>query len=195
MSDDSIFRAAWDDQHEAAVEQAENILKAVSAASDSGFLERSFNSAERMNVPFHMTFIGQKKFSWMESAKTFNAAKPDLCNHVDLRYPAVWCINIFSANRITCSDCAIEEADDNYENSPNICDCCEVAGVSEFHEVMVQTGNFLIAGNICPGCFRQQSYGRSDNGSDTLTKLSEEMGVDLSALDAEMDNIVRNGED
>jgi hypothetical protein len=155
MSDDRIRMSAWEDQHDAAVEQAESMIR------EMGSLGREDDQTRVVDSPFHRTFLGSR-FKWMRSVRAFKAADLRGCRHVDLTSPRPWFVNLHEPRRVLCAPCALLVAEMDRDMRPDVCDHCGAGSVAEFHEIVVQAGNFIIVGNVCPGCYRGQmgSVGR-----------------------------------
>lgn len=151
MDDKDIRMAAWMDQHDAATAHAREIMGAVAENATENEIQMA------ISMPFHETFIGKRHFSWMSTPESFRDSDILRCQHIDVRNPSIWCVNILESNRLMCLECAVFHTDELVKERPNECDCCGVGNVAEFHEVLVQVGNVLVAGNICPGCMREQS--------------------------------------
>lgn len=152
MKGDSAAETAWSDQHDAAVADAENLLGTM-ATAHGGTGRRS--SLESNDSPFHTTFLG-RQFGWLESETSFRSAGLRSCRHVSPSRPSVWFVNLHEPKRVLCAKCALKEAEQDADARPDVCDSCSASGVSKFHEVAVQTGNFVVVGNICPECYSVQ---------------------------------------
>lgn len=155
MSDDNdkIRRIAWQDQVDAASERAEEISlelgKVMKAVNPEG------HEARPVFKNFHETYLGSK-FVWMRSFEDYKASNLQHCGHVDMSAPDIWFITFWNPFILFCSSCVGPYLQSESMQANDICDYCKTSGLTIFHETNIQTGPFMVFGNICTDCHNKQ---------------------------------------
>jgi hypothetical protein len=145
------FKTHLQDQRQAAAAHAEKVADDVYEVT-SVVRDKKYKKAEYDN--FYKTYLGTK-FKWLTSVKEYAKEDIRICPHIEVKNPGISFINLFFPTAFGCPECIQEKANLFNEQYPNNCDFCfEESEV--FHETMVQTGYFLIFGNICTPCHEKQ---------------------------------------
>jgi hypothetical protein len=151
-SKDKIKIAHIKENLEAVVEtNLQSMDTAASVLSFTGEGELKTNQAR-----FDQTFFG-KRFSWMSGGNDYLKNKPNFDPHIDPVNPKSMAIMLRNPMEILCMDCSSVVAEEQAHAFPDSCDNCLKTGLVEFHEVVVASGPFLIAGNVCDDCVKKQS--------------------------------------
>jgi hypothetical protein len=152
-SKDKIKIAHIQENLEAVVETN---LKSMEIASS--VLRRSGDGELKNNeTSFNRTFFG-KRFPWMSGVKEdYLKQRPKFDSHIDPVNPKSMAIMLRNPMEVLCMNCSSAVAEEQARAFPDSCDNCFKTGLIEFHEVVVSTGPFLIAGNVCEDCAKRQS--------------------------------------
>lgn len=152
---EDIFREAFrihlQDQSQAAALHAEkftdDVYEATSIIQNKEYQKVEFDK-------FHETYLGTK-FKWLVSDEEYAKKDIRICPHINVENPRISFINLFFPTAFGCLKCIQEKLNQFNEQYPNFCDFCYKES-QIFHETMVQTGYFLIFGNICTPCHEKQ---------------------------------------
>ncbi len=155
MSDnnDNIRRIHWQDQLDAASERAEEISHELGAIMKS--MNPESHEARPVYKTFSDTYLGSK-FTWMRSYEDYKSSDLKHCGHVDMSAPDIWFVTFWNPFILFCAQCVGPYLTSESMKADDVCDYCKTSGLIIFHETNIQTGPFMVFGNICTECHNKQ---------------------------------------